>query len=54
MAQKIDRGSRCAYRSLTNPTPTRTIRMIWHKDRYQSPIVQQFIQSIRAAGTLEK
>ena len=49
MARTMDRGKRCQYRSLAEPRPTRTLRMIWHKDRYQSPIVKQFIETIRNA-----
>jgi LysR family hydrogen peroxide-inducible transcriptional activator len=52
MAHAMDRGRRCEYRSLSEPTPTRTIQMVWHKDRYQSPVVKDFIRALRdhAAG----
>lgn len=50
MACEMDRGRRCAYRSLKNPMPTRTIRMVWHRDRYQSSLVQQFIQALQETG----
>jgi DNA-binding transcriptional LysR family regulator len=40
MARQMDRGRRCQYRSLAAPKPTRTLRMIWHKTRYQSPLVK--------------
>ncbi|MCB9853313.1 MAG: LysR family transcriptional regulator [Phycisphaerales bacterium] len=49
MAVEKQRDRRCVYRSLTPPTPTRTIRMIWHKDRYQSPLAREMIQSLRTA-----
>ena len=49
MAVETARDRRCDYRSLTTPNPKRTIRMIWHKDRYQSPLVREMIQSLRAA-----
>ena len=48
MAHEMDRGRRCEYRSLAEPTPTRTIHLIWHKDRYQSPVVKEFIRALRA------
>lgn len=51
MASEMDRGRRCEYRSLGPPTPTRTIRMIWHQDRYQSPVVKEFLSELRAATT---
>jgi len=47
MARARDRGRQCAYRSLTPPIPTRTIHMVWHHDRYQSPLVKQFLQKLR-------
>jgi LysR family transcriptional regulator, hydrogen peroxide-inducible genes activator len=52
MARQMDRGRRCTYRSLGAPTPTRTIHMVWHKDRYQSPVVKEFIQDLRNAAAL--
>jgi len=51
MARRMDRGRRCEYRSLAAPAPTRTIQMAWHKDRYQSPIVKEFIQALRSVAT---
>ncbi len=50
MAHEKDRGPRCEYRHVMNPTPTRTLRMIWHRDRYQSPIVKEFIAALREAA----
>jgi LysR family transcriptional regulator, hydrogen peroxide-inducible genes activator len=47
MSRAMDRGRRCEYRSLADPKPTRTIRLIWHKDRYQSPLVKAFIETLR-------
>lgn len=47
MAQEMDRGKRCEYRALGEPAPTRTIHLIWHKDRYQSPVVKEFIRALR-------
>ena len=50
MAHEMDRGRRCEYRSLAEPSPSRTIHLIWHKDRYQSPMVKEFIRTLRAAA----
>ena len=52
MARAMDRGRRCEYRTLAAPKPTRTLFMIWHKARYQSPLVKEFIEMLRreAAG----
>jgi LysR family hydrogen peroxide-inducible transcriptional activator len=47
MAREMDRGRLCAYRSLGPTTPTRTIRMVWHKDRYHSSLVKEFIKTLR-------
>jgi LysR family hydrogen peroxide-inducible transcriptional activator len=47
MAREMDRGRRCAYRSLAAPKPTRTLRTIWHKNRYQSPLAKEFIAALR-------
>jgi LysR family hydrogen peroxide-inducible transcriptional activator len=49
MSRESNRGTRCEYRRVANPTPTRTIRLIWHRDRYQSPLVKEFIAALRAA-----
>jgi DNA-binding transcriptional LysR family regulator len=51
MDRAMDRGRRCEYRSLADPRPTRTIRMVWHKDRYQSPLVKAFIKAFRESHT---
>ncbi len=50
MAREPVRGSHCEYRRVADPTPTRTIRLIWHRDRYQSPLVNQFISVLRSAA----
>jgi LysR family hydrogen peroxide-inducible transcriptional activator len=49
MSRAMDRGRRCEYRSLADPKPNRTKRLIWHKDRYQSPLVKAFIETLREA-----
>lgn len=50
MARDRDRGRRCEYRSVTDQKLTRTIRMVWHKDRHQSSLVKCFMQMLRDAG----
>jgi LysR family transcriptional regulator, hydrogen peroxide-inducible genes activator len=47
MAHSMDRGRRCRSRSLADPKPTRTIRMVWHRHRYQPTLVKAFIQALR-------
>ena len=47
MAAAVDRSKQRKYRSLSGSKPTRTLAMIWHKHRYQSPIVKQFIEALR-------
>ncbi|HZZ71888.1 MAG TPA: LysR substrate-binding domain-containing protein [Pirellulales bacterium] len=54
MARTLDRGRRCEYRSLDAPRPTRTIRLIWHKDRYQSSLVKAFVELLRASAPGKK
>jgi LysR family hydrogen peroxide-inducible transcriptional activator len=46
MAREMDPGRLCDYRSLAAPKPTRTLRMIWHKARYHSPLVKEFIEML--------
>lgn len=48
-ARDADRGGRCRYRSLSDPRPTRTLRLIWRRGRRQSPLVQEFIELLRTA-----
>jgi LysR family hydrogen peroxide-inducible transcriptional activator len=50
MASGADRGKRCKYRSLAGRRPARTLAMIWHRHRYHSPVVQQFLETVRAAA----
>jgi LysR family hydrogen peroxide-inducible transcriptional activator len=47
MAREMDRGKRCVYRSLNGRAPTRTIRMVCRKNRYHSPVVSAFIETLR-------
>jgi DNA-binding transcriptional LysR family regulator len=48
MACEADRRSRRVYRHLSGPAPSRTLAMIWHKQRYQQPPVRRFIELMRA------
>lgn len=47
MAADMDSSRHRSYRSLSGKKPTRTLAMIWHKDRYQGPLVGQFIELLR-------
>jgi LysR family transcriptional regulator, hydrogen peroxide-inducible genes activator len=47
MAVKSDQSRQTKYRSLSGEKPTRTIAMIWRKNRYQSPAVERFIAALR-------
>jgi LysR family hydrogen peroxide-inducible transcriptional activator len=47
MAVNADRSRQTKYRSLTGEKPTRTIAMIWRKNRYHSPAVERFIDALR-------
>jgi LysR family transcriptional regulator, hydrogen peroxide-inducible genes activator len=48
MAARLDRGGKIVYRNLTGVKASRTLAMIWHKRRYQSPLVEGLVQTIRA------
>jgi LysR family hydrogen peroxide-inducible transcriptional activator len=50
MAARTDRSNKIIYRMLEAPRPSRTLAMIWHKHRYQSPLVIGLIETIRAEG----
>jgi LysR family hydrogen peroxide-inducible transcriptional activator len=47
MAVSADRSQQTKYRSLSGEKPTRTIAMIWRKNRYHSPAVERFIGALR-------
>jgi LysR family hydrogen peroxide-inducible transcriptional activator len=47
MACASDRHSQRVYRRLSGTAPTRTLAMIWHKQRYQQPTVRGFIDLMR-------
>ena len=48
MACALDRDPQRQYRRLAEPRPTRTLAMVWHKQRYQRPLVRRFIDLMRA------
>lgn len=47
MARRLDNSKRRLYRSLAEPRPKRTLAMIWHKHRFQPPLVQRLVDVIR-------
>jgi LysR family hydrogen peroxide-inducible transcriptional activator len=47
MACEFDRHARRVYRRLSGRVPSRTVGMIWRKQRYQQPIVRRFIEMMR-------
>jgi LysR family hydrogen peroxide-inducible transcriptional activator len=47
MAAKGDRNKLVRYRSISGMKPERTLAMIWHKHRYQSPLVKGLIEIVR-------
>jgi LysR family hydrogen peroxide-inducible transcriptional activator len=44
MACALDCDRRRHYKRLSGRRPTRTLAMIWHRQRYQRPIVKAFIE----------
>ena len=47
-AAVADRSNKRCYRSLAGKRPARSLVLAWHKDRYQSPVVQSFIEVAKA------
>lgn len=47
MAREIDTNPTRVYRSLAGEKPTRTIAMVWHKQRFQSRVFQRFVTWMR-------
>jgi LysR family transcriptional regulator, hydrogen peroxide-inducible genes activator len=47
MACEADRHGLRVYRRLSGSTPTRTLAMIWHRQRFQQPTVRRFIELLR-------
>jgi LysR family hydrogen peroxide-inducible transcriptional activator len=48
MAVRGDKSKKRVYRSLAANQPTRTIAMIWKKNRYQSPLMLQLRNLLRS------
>ncbi len=47
MAASVDSSKKRIYRSIAGVKPTRTIAMAWHKHRYQSQLVKNFIDELQ-------
>jgi LysR family hydrogen peroxide-inducible transcriptional activator len=47
MACALDRDEQRVYRRLSGTVPTRTLALIWHRQRYQRPVVRRFIEMMR-------
>ena len=50
MARELDNSPRRVYRSLSSPQPTRTIAMAWNPYRFQSCLVEKFMQQLRRSA----
>ncbi len=50
MACHEQQGRRCIYRRLAAPSPSRSVHILWRKDRFQSPILSEFAQALRNVG----
>jgi len=47
MAARLDRVGKVVYRNLAGTKASRTPAMVWHKRRYQRPLVESLVQAIR-------
>ena len=47
MARPSDAGKKKTYRSLSEGKPMRTIAAVWHRNRYRSPMAEQFLHCLR-------
>jgi LysR family hydrogen peroxide-inducible transcriptional activator len=47
MAHEVDSSDRRIYRMVSNPTPARTIVMVWNPYRFQSHRVESFKECVR-------
>ncbi|HVR75873.1 MAG TPA: LysR substrate-binding domain-containing protein [Planctomycetota bacterium] len=47
MARELDRSRRRRYRSLSGARPVRTLAMIRHRQRYQSPLAEGLARAVR-------
>jgi LysR family hydrogen peroxide-inducible transcriptional activator len=54
MARELDTNPTRVYRSLSGDKPTRTIAMVWHKQRFQSRVFQRFVAWMRATQVAGK
>jgi LysR family hydrogen peroxide-inducible transcriptional activator len=54
MARDMDRGRRCEYRRLAAPRPTRTLRLVWRKGRPQSPLLKEFLATVKREAAARK
>jgi LysR family hydrogen peroxide-inducible transcriptional activator len=50
MACALDRHPQRRYRRLSGEAPSRALCLVWHKQRYQRPIVRRFIEFVKARG----
>jgi LysR family hydrogen peroxide-inducible transcriptional activator len=50
MARERDGSKRREYRSIRDRPPSRVIAMVWHKDRFQSPLVRALVESVRTCA----
>jgi DNA-binding transcriptional LysR family regulator len=51
MAARADRSNKIVYRTLEGPKASRTLALVWHKHRYQGPLVTGLIATIRREGS---
>lgn len=54
MARRCDESDRRIYRSLTNPTPKRTIAVVWNSYRFQSRLLKAFREHLHEPATCER
>jgi LysR family hydrogen peroxide-inducible transcriptional activator len=54
MACALDRHPRRRYRRLSGEAPSRALALVWHKQRYQRPIVRRFIEFVKARTLTDK
>jgi LysR family hydrogen peroxide-inducible transcriptional activator len=48
MACRLDRHPQRRYRRLSGEAPSRSLCLVWHKQRYQRPILRRFIEFVKA------
>lgn len=47
MAADLDRDPKRVYRRISGTAPTRSVGLIWHKQRYQRPLVREFVRLLK-------